>query len=75
MRGVGRLDLFIDGVLGLEVDGAEFHSSRQSYREDRRRWNVLTRNGVPVLRVTYELVVYEPQQFISLVQETLRNIP
>lgn len=73
IRNVGRLDLFVDGILGIEIDGAAFHSSRDAYREDRRRWNLLTRGAVPVLRVTYEMVVHEPQYFVSLVQETLIN--
>lgn len=71
---VGRIDLFIDGVLGLEVDGAGFHSTRKAYREDRRRWNLVTRAGVPLLRVTYEMVVHEPNEFMALVRETLKNV-
>lgn len=74
IHNVGRLDLFVDGVLGIEVDGAAFHSTRDAHREDRRRWNLLTRGAVPVLRVTYEMVVHEPKYFISLVQDTLANI-
>lgn len=74
IQGVGRLDLFVDGVLGIEADGAEYHSSRMAYREDRRRWNRLTRGGVPVLRLPYEVIVHESEDFVSLVMETLATI-
>ncbi|HET7414414.1 MAG TPA: type IV toxin-antitoxin system AbiEi family antitoxin domain-containing protein [Arthrobacter sp.] len=74
VQGVGRLDLFVDGVLGVEVDGAGYHSSREAYREDRRRWNRLTRGAVPILRVTYEMAVHQPVSFIALVRETLANL-
>ncbi|OMH23385.1 hypothetical protein BKD30_12775 [Tersicoccus phoenicis] len=69
--GVGHLDLMVEGTVGVEVDGAQFHSDRRAYREDRRRWNLLTRQGVPVLRVTYEMVVHDPEAFVSLVRQTL----
>ena len=50
--GMGHLDLMVDGRLGIETDGAGFHMDRTSFEEDRRRWNVTTRRGIPTLVVT-----------------------
>ncbi|MHA7208716.1 type IV toxin-antitoxin system AbiEi family antitoxin domain-containing protein [Arthrobacter sp. MDT1-65] len=66
--GVGRIDLFVDGVLGIEADGRPYHSDRREFEEDRRRWNLLTTRGIPILRVTHDLLVRDPEQFIVLVR-------
>ncbi|CAA9401714.1 MAG: hypothetical protein AVDCRST_MAG35-943, partial [uncultured Quadrisphaera sp.] len=57
LRGVGAVDLLVDGWLVVELDGFAFHADRASYREDRRRTQVLTRHGCAWLRSTYEDVV------------------
>ncbi len=72
--GMGHLDLMVDGRLGVETDGAGFHMDRASFEEDRRRWNVTTRLGVPVLVVTYPLLKYRPGEFIAMVRETLNRL-
>jgi len=66
--GVGRLDLYVDGILGIEADGREYHSDRREFEEDRRRWNLLTTRGVPVLRVTHALLTRQPDHFLTLVR-------
>ncbi|MET3810367.1 type IV toxin-antitoxin system AbiEi family antitoxin domain-containing protein [Arthrobacter sp. UYEF3] len=72
--GMGHLDLMVDGRLGIETDGAGFHMDRASFEEDRRRWNVTTRLGVPTLVVSYPLLRYRPQEFIALVSDTLNRL-
>ena len=69
--GMGHLDLLVDGLLGIEADGYAHHASRDAYREDRRRWNVTVVRGVPTLRVTYEMLLGEPQEFVRLVRQAL----
>lgn len=71
--GVGRVDLFVDGLLGIEVDGRKFHSGPKEFEEDRRRWNLLTVGGIPVLRVTYLMLTDHPDQFLDLVRRGLRS--
>lgn len=75
VRGVGRLDLYIDGLLGLEVDGRQFHSGSAEFAEDRRRWNLLTVEGIRVLRVTYSFLVDRPEEFLELVRRALSREP
>ncbi len=70
--GMGHLDLMVDGRLGIETDGAGFHMDRESFEEDRRRWNVTTRRGIPILIVSYGLLRNHPQDFIAMVRETLK---
>lgn len=72
--GMGHLDLMVDGRLGIETDGAEYHMDKQSFEEDRRRWNVTTRLGIPTLAVSYSLVRHRPEEFVVLVRETLRSL-
>jgi hypothetical protein len=72
--GMGHLDLMVDGRLGIEADGAGFHMDRKSFEEDRRRWNVTTRLGIPTLVVTFSLLKNRPQQFIAMVQDALGRL-
>ena len=71
--GVGRVDFLVEGRLILEIDGYEFHSSRQHYRADRERWNAATALGWHTLRVTAEMVLYHPEHFLSLVRRALHH--
>ncbi|MGY2745612.1 type IV toxin-antitoxin system AbiEi family antitoxin domain-containing protein [Pseudarthrobacter sp. O4] len=72
--GMGHLDLMVDGRLGIETDGAGFHMDKESFEEDRRRWNVTTRLGIPTLVVSYPLLKNHPQEFIALVRDTLNRL-
>ncbi|BCW72183.1 type IV toxin-antitoxin system AbiEi family antitoxin domain-containing protein [Arthrobacter sp. NicSoilB8] len=72
--GMGHLDLMVDGRLGIETDGAGFHMDRTSFEEDRRRWNVTTRRGIPTLVVSYQLLKDHPEEFITMVREALNTL-
>lgn len=49
----GRVDLLIGSRLVIELDGWEFHKSREAFEEDRRRDAQLVSMGYCVLRFTY----------------------
>ena len=72
--GMGHIDLMVDGRLGIETDGAGFHMDRTSFEEDRRRWNVTTRLGIPTLVVSYPLLLNRPDEFIAMVREALNRL-
>lgn len=74
LPGMGRIDQLINGVLALELMGKEFHLSPQDFAEDLRRFNAYTTAGVPVLRVGYAQVIYQPAEFIALVRRALATI-
>jgi hypothetical protein len=72
--GMGHLDLMVDGRLGIETDGAGFHMDKPSFEEDRRRWNVTTRLGVPTLVVSYSMLKSRPREFVAMVRDALRAL-
>lgn len=53
VQGAGRVDFLIGDGLVIEVDGAQFHTDRVAFEEDRRRDAVLTAAGYRVLRFSY----------------------
>jgi len=57
LPGVGRVDFVIGDGLVIEADGAEFHTSRDDFEEDRRRDALLTAEGYRVLRFSYTQIV------------------
>jgi very-short-patch-repair endonuclease len=57
MSGVGRIDFLIGDGLVVEADGAEFHTGRDDFEEDRRRDAVLAARGYRVLRFSYTQIV------------------
>ncbi|MEO6944139.1 MAG: DUF559 domain-containing protein [Lacisediminihabitans sp.] len=62
IAGVGRIDFLLGRRLVVEVDGAEFHTSRASFEEDRRRDAVLGALGYQVLRFSYTQVAHNWKQ-------------
>lgn len=54
--GVGRVDHLIGERLISEVDGAEFHTERDDFEEDRRRDAVAASLGFRTLRFSYSQV-------------------
>ncbi len=57
LRGIGRVDFLIGDGLVIEADGAEFHTSRKDFEEDRRRDALLSAQGYRVLRFSYNQIV------------------
>lgn len=52
IRGVGEVDLLVDGILIVELDGYTFHSDRHQFAKDRWRDRELLRRRLPVARFT-----------------------
>ncbi|MGD7787174.1 DUF559 domain-containing protein [Propionibacteriaceae bacterium Y1700] len=57
--------------LGLEVDGYEHHSDRQSFERDRARQNALVLDGWIVLRFTWRMLTQEPASVLAAVRQAL----
>ena len=62
---VGRVDLLIDGWLVVEIDGYAHHSSREQFRNDRRRANLFSEKGLVLLRFSYEDVMHRTAQMVA----------
>lgn len=73
IRGVGVVDLLVEGRLVIELDGFAYHSGRKEYRADRRRSNELTAQNYRLLRFTYETVMGSPEQILVMVARALAN--
>lgn len=74
IRGMGHLDLLVEGVLGIEIDGEKFHNTAQAWAEDLRRYNVLAIRGVPTLHIKASDALYHPETLIDLVRMALQVI-
>jgi len=56
---VGRVDLLVGDRLVLEVDGFEFHGTRDAFERDRERDRRLVALGYVVIRVTMNQVLHD----------------
>lgn len=74
VRNAGHLDLLVDGVLGVEVDGREFHDTENGWREDLRRDTMYVLRGVWRLRIPAEVVLYHPEILLAWVSQALAMI-
>jgi very-short-patch-repair endonuclease len=59
---VGRVDFVIGDGLVIEADGAEFHTDRASFEDDRRRDAILAALGFRVLRFSYTQIRERPDE-------------
>jgi len=68
VEGVGHVDLVVDGVLAVELDGRDHHSDERAFYEDRRRDRELALRGMAVMRFTYRDVRYRTDQMVAEVR-------
>jgi very-short-patch-repair endonuclease len=55
----------------LECDGYQYHSSREAFQTDRRRWTAVGTAGWHLAVVTWFDVMYDPDYVVEVVQELL----
>ncbi|ALE06415.1 hypothetical protein AL755_14655 [Arthrobacter sp. ERGS1:01] len=72
--GVGHLDLLVEGILGVELDGEKYHNTPEGWAEDLRRDNLLVINGVWKLRIPAAVVLYNPDLMLLWVERALDRI-
>lgn len=66
---VGHVDILIGERLVLELDGYEFHSTKEEFEEDRRRDVELARQRYRVLRASHSQVMYRWESVFGVVQQ------
>jgi len=64
LDGVGRVDLLVEGVVVVELDGFAHHSDRTQFGEDRRRDRVVRSLGLHALRFTYRDAVHDTERTV-----------
>ncbi len=52
VSGVGRIDFVVGEAVAVEVDGWEFHQSREAFERDRARDREMLARRMPVMRFT-----------------------
>jgi very-short-patch-repair endonuclease len=70
VNGSQRIDLVVNDVVGIEVDGRTFHES--SFESDRRKDLAVVREGRTPLRVSYRMVREMWGQFLVAVETAVR---
>lgn len=70
LRGVGRVDLLLDGWLVLEADGVESHSCVDDFLTDRRRLAGAARTGYVTLRFGFKDIVRRPELVLACIRQT-----
>ncbi|MDD7835043.1 endonuclease domain-containing protein [Paenarthrobacter sp. AB444] len=63
--GVGRVDTLIDGWLIVEVNGYQFHSSRDAWRKDMGRLNAAQERGFTILSFAPEQIWRSPDDVMA----------
>lgn len=74
VKDMGHVDLLIEGLLGLETDGAEYHDTPTGWAEDLVRNNLMLIGGLPCLRVTAQIVLQRPELMLDWVRKALATI-
>ena len=71
--GVGRVDMRIDGVVYLEIDGFAFHNDRRQFERDRARDAILAALDLRRLRVSAAQVLGEWGVVLSRIRSVLAH--
>lgn len=72
--GVGYVDFLVAGRLVVEVDGYEFHSSKEQFEVDRARDATLLSRGYPTLRIPARVVIHEPELAAEMLRGAIRAL-
>ncbi|NYI40298.1 type IV toxin-antitoxin system AbiEi family antitoxin domain-containing protein [Demequina lutea] len=67
--GVGRVDLVVEDTVAVELDGWEFHRSRDAFERDRTRDRLMLTRNLPVMRFTARDLRSDPQAILAQVAE------
>lgn len=73
-QGVGHLDLLVDGLLGLETDGARYHNTPDGWSADLIRDNMLVMKGLWHLRIPAYIVLERPDLMLEWVRVAMERI-
>ena len=72
IRGVGRVDMVVDGWLVIECDSRAYHSDWQTQLDDRRRDLALAALGYVRIRPAAEDILYRPEVVVEAIAGMLR---
>lgn len=70
-RGIGRVDLLLDGWLVIECDSKAHHSGWAQQERDRERDVALAALGYTTLRLTAAMIIYRPDEVFAAIRGLL----
>jgi len=68
IRGVGRVDLLVEGCVVVEADSQGFHKEWEQHIRDRTRDLLLAERGFLSLRVLYQHIMFEPETVVAAIR-------
>ncbi|WP_426623214.1 endonuclease domain-containing protein [Leifsonia sp. McL0607] len=71
VSGVGRVDMRVDGLLYVELDGFAYHSGRAAFERDRMRDTALALAGGRRLRVSAIQVIEHGDEVVATIEALL----
>lgn len=72
LDGVGAVDLLVDGLVVVEIDGFAYHAGRAEFRHDRRRDRAIAiDHGLLELRFAFEDAVHDLPGFVGTVRRAV----
>ncbi|WP_146233424.1 hypothetical protein [Arthrobacter psychrolactophilus] len=74
IRNAGHLDILVDGILGLEIDGEAYHNDQVAWKEDLRRDTMYVLEGMWRLRIPAAVALYQPHIMLGWVEQALKRI-
>ncbi len=74
VKSVGHVDLLIEGLLGLETDGAAYHDNPTGWADDLVRNNMMMIEGLPCLRVSAQMLFQRPDLLLDWVRQALATV-
>ena len=72
-RGIGTVDLLVEGCVAIETDGRKWHEGESPQRRDYDRDLALAARELIVLRFNYRQVMYHPEQVMAAILGALRS--
>ena len=75
IRGVGRVDLVVDGWLIVECDSKAYHEGWEKQKEDRRRDLAAAARGYTTVRILAEDVLYRRDLVLERMKAVLAHAP
>lgn len=72
IRGVGRVDIVVEGCVVVEADSRAHHKTWAEHVRDRTRDRLLAERGYPSLRVLYQDIFFNPAGVIRAIEELVR---
>lgn len=70
----GHMDVLIDGILGVEIDGEKYHNDAKQWKKDLQKDTMYVLEGMWRLRIPAAVAIYQPGIMVGWVEQALARI-